>query len=454
MKELETTSHDGQPIDKEFWYNVLLPKLTEQQFKAAWKAANKDQKGIVWWKIGEGKTRIAIAWMFMIARQPRPLIVCSPNAKRQWIDEFLTMGVRGIKVRFISTGKLSTTQTMYLDFERYNCIVVDELWMFKNQSSNRSVMINQITNRLPSIGLSGSLMTAGNVEDIYGQAKAMNLNKKVAKSLTEFRHVYMLEEKNWAGFLKRYPREGAVEAIQRRLVDNVDIYFPKETREIRDINVTVEPSTEQLAIRKQLLKSYSYETTTFKVDVKSAASLLVKLQQVSDGFLRDGENHFIPIKSNKQARLYELCEEFLDSGERLLVWCAFRKTAEELSKILPCKTTTLTGNGKFDVHGWRDGKISATIATVGSGASLNDFQDVKYSIFYSTSFSTISLLQAKGRTNRKSTMHNCCYYYFLSSRLFPDKRIYEMVEANKTREEIALQVSTEVLADWQKEHEV
>jgi ERCC4-related helicase len=290
-------------------------------------------------------------------------------------------------------------------------------------------------------------MTAGNIEDLYGQAKAMNLDNKLATSLTSFRKYFMIETNNWAGFIQRYPRKGAVEAIQRRLIENVDIYFPKEVREIRDIPVSVDPTQEQIEVRRELKKNYGYEKDGVSLTLKNALSLLVKLQQVSDGFIKDNEGNFLSIKSNKMDRLIELCAELLDAGERLLVWVGFKQTAKILSEVLPCKSTVLSGDGMFDAYGWRDGKYGVTIATVGSGMSLNDFADLRYSIFYSTSFSNINLQQAKGRTNRKSSLHSCAYYYFLGTDKFPDRHIYEMIEDNKTREEIAIQLATKVLKE-------
>lgn len=432
-------------------FEKLKPQLSERQLKAAWKAANKDERGIIWWKIGEGKTRIAIAWMFMVARHPRPLIICSPQAFRQWQDEIELLGLtKQIKAKFLSVGLLSARDVLVVDLDNVNCIVADELWMYKNVKSKRNRKLSQMTHRLPSIGLSGSLMTAGNIEDLYGQSRAMNLDKKLAPTLTSFRQQFEIELNNWAGFLQRHPRKGAVEAIQRRLIDNVDVYFPKEVREIRDIYTNIDPTDEQIDIKRKLLKTWTYEHQGQTLELKNAISLLIKLQQISDGILKMSEDDVALIESSKLYRLKQLCEELLDAGERLLIWTGFRRTAEMLSEALPCKTTLLTGDGKFNVSDWRNGRVKATIATVGSGASLNDFSQIKYSIFYSSSFSNLYLQQAKGRTNRRSSLHACSYYYFLQTRGFPDAHIYRKIDENKTREEIVIETCTAILEEYER----
>jgi hypothetical protein len=339
-------------------FNRVLPYLTQEQWRAARKAANEDDRGIIWWKIGEGKTRIAIAWMFLVAEHPKPLIICSPGAVRQWKDEIKLLGfTKDIEPYFISVGLLSRRDTIVVDFDLVNCLVADELWMFKNPKSKRSRMMTQLTRRFPSIGLSGSLMTAGNIEDLYGQSRAMNLDKKLATSLTFFRNMFEIETTNWAGFIQRFPKKGSVEAIQRRLVDNVDLYFPKETRDLRDIPTRIEPTNEQLTTKRKLVSTWLMDHDGETLEIKSAAVLLVKLLQVSDGFLKIGEGNYLPIRSNKIARLKELCSELFDAGEQqLLVWVAFRKTAQLLSAEMPYPSTILSGDGKFDIYGWRDGK--------------------------------------------------------------------------------------------------
>ncbi|HXB10646.1 MAG TPA: hypothetical protein VNZ45_01565 [Bacteroidia bacterium] len=437
----------------------MIYGLSRRQEEAAEKAANEERKGIIWWKVGEGKTRIALAWMQLTGRT-HPLIVCAPGAFRQWRDEIrlLELG-EVIKPVFVSYGKLSWREgngapTGYLSnvLDKTNCIVIDELWMYKNVNSKRSRLVTQLTSRKQSIGLSGSLMTSGNLEDVYGQAKAMNLEKKLAPNLSSFREQFTIDTTNYGGFIQRWARKGAMEVIQKRLANNVDIYFPKERRQIRDIKVNVDPSTEQDKLRKELLRTYAYESKGFQLEVNSAASLLVKLQQVSDGFLKDTAGNYLYCKSAKLQRFQELCSELLDAGERILVWVGFRKTAEILSKALSCKTTVLSGDGKFDVLGWRDQKIKVTIATVGSGSSLNDFADVRYAIFYSTTFSSISMQQAKGRTVRKSSLHKCAYYYFLQTVKFPDAQIYQMIEDNRSREELLIKVGNRILAEWKNEN--
>jgi hypothetical protein len=420
---------------------------------AAVQLARREDRAIIWWRVGEGKTRIALAWCCYISQKPRPLIICSPGAFRQWHDEIELLKLdKIVKPSFLSYGFLSKQSGFELDFDSFNCIVVDELWLYKNHLSRRSRMIRQITNRYPCIGLSGSMMSARNIEEIYGQAKALHLDDKIAPNITAFRRAYCIETTNYAGFIDRYPKKGAVEQITEKLIDNVHIFFPKSRREVRNITVNVEPNLEQARIKRELVKAYYYEHKpekgkAFTVEVQSATSLLIKLQQVSDGFMHDGQGAFLPVKSSKASKLKELCTELLDAGERVLIWVAFRHTAKMLANLLSVKTVMLTGDAPFDFTTWQHGGAKACVATVGSGASLNDFQDLRYAIFYSCRYSYLNYQQAKGRTDRKASQHPIAYYYHLQTTGFPDRDVYEMLDKSCRAEEYVIRTTTKLIAN-------
>jgi hypothetical protein len=446
--------------------------VNDKQLEAAIHLS-KTKRGIVWWKVGEGKTRIAIVWAFNVTEHPNPLIICSPFSFRQWMDEIRLVGLEGVfKPSFFSSGMLSTKRGSELlsrllaNEEAINCVIVDELWAYKNIRTKRSFVLSQLTKQFPTIGLSGSMVTARNIEDLYGQAFAVGLGPKVAPNITRFRQEFCIEMTNHVGFIERLPKKGAIETIQDRLKQNVHIYFPKEVREIRDITINIEPTGEQRKIKQQLVKEYYYEhvvdqktnsdgeignrTSDFEVEVRNAAALLTKLQQISDGFLHDSGGNYISIASNKLRKLIQHCTELFEGGERVLVWFAFKRSIVEASAISPFETVTLSGYDRFDYEKWHSGGTRVCYATVGSGSSLNDFKNTRYSVIYSSSYSHRAMQQARGRTNRRSSSHSCCYYYYFQTVGFPDSRVYKMLEESKTTEEFVIDTTRKIVEDYLK----
>jgi hypothetical protein len=434
--------------------------LDDKQNEAVWHL-RESSNAIVWWKIGEGKSRIAIYWSYWITKgNPRPLIVCSPEAMRTWQDEIDLLQLERYKPMFFSFGMLTKGSkgvwelNRQLNLRRFdpNCAIIDELWLYKNPKSKRSGAILGISRAYPTIGLSGSMITAGNVEDLYGQAKAVGLGESIATSLTNFRSQFCISVQGYGSHLNRYPRKGAVETIQKRIKDSVHIWFPKDRVEAREIPTKFDPSPQQEKIANDLIKEYYVKTQQgFELEVKSKASLIIKLLQVSDGFLRSGEGSYISIKSNKLQGLIHNISELLESGERVLVWFAFKKSIKEAVSLSTFPTVVLSGDEKFDSEAWRRGKVNVCYATVGSGASLNDFKDVRYAIIYSSSFSFRALEQAKGRTARKSSGHSIAYYYFYQTVGFPEQYIYETIDMSENTEQTTIKVTNKVLDNWLRE---
>jgi len=438
----------------------LDKKLTEEQ-KEAVSLLYGSLRGICWWKVGEGKTRVAIEWMLqvrnMLQEKAEPLIVCGPQSFRQWQDEIALVEMESVLIpTFFSSGILSTKKgaeelSRIITRNRVNMVVIDELWMYKNVRSERSKVIWQLAKMYPTIGLSGSMMTARSIEDLYGQAKAVGLGDKLAKGLTDFRQQYTIELQNYKGYVERYPKRHALEQIQDRLKGNIHVWFPKEIREIKDIVVNVDPTAQQTKIRRQLAKEYYLQHGETIINVKNGAALVGKLQQVSDGFLYDSEGGSISVQSNKLHKLIGICSEFIDGGERVVVWFAFRQSIQEALALSKYPVVVLFGDAKFDYEAWHKGKAQVCYATVGSGSSLNDFKDVRYAVIYSSSYSHRAIQQARGRTNRKDSAHTCCYYYYLQSIGFPDEDVYAMLDESKSAEDLTIKRVQRLVKEYMDE---
>jgi hypothetical protein len=204
----------------------------------------------------------------------------------------------------------------------------------------------------------------------------------------------------------------------------------------------------QEKIANQLIKEYYLAESDFKLEIKNKATLLIKLLQISDGFLRDGEGNYLSIESNKLSKLIHLVTELLESGERVLVWFNFRQSIKEAIAKSSWPTVVLSGDDEFDREAWNKGKAKVCYATIGSGSSINDFANVRYAIIYSPSFSYRAWAQAKGRTLRKSSTHPIAYYYYLQTLGMPDEFVYETLELSQNVEDITKKVTDRVLTNW------
>jgi hypothetical protein len=423
---------------------MRIELLSDQQKEAATRLSSG--RGIAWWKIGEGKTRLALYWASFHCPAPKDktLVVCSPNAIRQWQDEAKLTDVNNLL--FFSYGLLSRRR-----FTRFNpdirCVIIDELWLYKNPKSIRTNNAARLVASLPALGLSGSLVTQGNIEDIYGQAKAVGLDKALASNLTEFRSQYMVCYSAFGG-LQYSTKKHALPTIQQRLAPWVSIYFPPPEIKQKLLKQTVEPTDQQ----KRLLTDVNQEWFTIlengELEIKNAAVLIAKCQQISDGAVLDNEGNVSCCESNKLKRTLELCTELIDAEQRVVIWCAFKATVDLLADRFGKTATCLASHRKFDVEGWKNRKYQVCICTVGSGASINDFKDIQYCIVYSAPFIYRAVEQAFGRTTRKDSPHLIAYYYMMQTADTLDEYVYNSLRITQLTVDSVLKTSEQVAREY------
>jgi hypothetical protein len=189
-----------------------------------------------------------------------------------------------------------------------------------------------------------------------------------------------------------------------------------------------------------------------EVEIRNAANLIGKLQQISDGVVIDSKGERVSVGSTKFSRLLGILQELADAGERAIVWFAFKASLDLAYQVLGEEATCLASHHDFDSKGWRAGKYRFALATVGSGASLNDFKDVQRAIIYSAPFSYRAMQQAMGRTNRVSSTHQVCYYQFLQTDLGIDSMVYDSIRLTGEIEKSAIKTSAEVLRMYMQQY--
>lgn len=426
--------------------------LNENQTKAVDKLA-KAGRGICWWRIGEGKTRIALAWASLLCsdNNSKALVVCSPNAVRQWMDEANLCGFS--RLEFLSYGVLQTSQADSVIYHMLKdttikCAIIDELWLFKNVKALRSQKVHKISAALPTLGLSGSLVTARNIEDLFGQAYAVSIERNLCSSLTKFRTQFCVSAPSFGGGLRYWAAAGALETIQKRLAPFVDIYFPPPERAAKLIPITVNPTEQQQEHLTRVKEEYFTTLDSGDLEIKNAAVLISKIQQISDGAVIDSCGNVASVQSSKLSRTIELLDQLSDAGERPIVWVAFKASLDLLASRLGKKATTLSSHTEFDFKGWKQKKYNFCIATIGSGASLNDFTETQYAIVYSAPYNHRAVQQAFGRTNRKGSPHQVAYYYLMQTDQTVDESVYRNLKLTSDIERSIISTSAQVIQQY------
>lgn len=439
--------------------NQVIPAtsdiFTPQQQAAHYKLV-AENGGIVWMNVGEGKTRVALIAGANIAQDsghPVVLVIARRAAFYDWQQEIATLQldadifeieeaqlllnaqtVKKLAFVLISEGMLLNSVVrarieMFEIEELIGAILVDELWLFKNPKAQKHLALRDWTESHPTVGLSGSIMTARDMVDIFGQVAAVGRMKQLAHSLTRFRETYQTGIAG--GFMSWYPKPGAYKAIMEKIEPFVYIHMPKVSeRKSRTNTLKVLPSKQQLAYFKELKETAAIDG---KFELVNMANVVQKAQQISNGWFQDERGCYHHFESPKLDRTINLVEEILEQNEstKVVIWCAFKHDIQVLRAACFCfpkiKIATLQSGVEFDHKLWARKDCRICLATEASGTSVNHFAQVPYGIYFSQDFKWTSLQQSQGRHTRRSSLHETAYFTFLHTEKSLDSQVFYTV---------------------------
>lgn len=165
-----------------------------------------------------------------------------------------------------------------------------------------------------------------------------------------------------------------------------------------------------------------------------ALTKMMKLSQISGGFIKDERKIDLPIHRAKIDTLKELQEELREAGTiRLVVFARFLWELAEIKKMLEDEgwwVHRVKGRVQKPVLDKFNNEGGVMLCQTASGSGSNNFQASNYMIFYSTDYSLINFLQAIDRIHRLG-QDKTCFYYFLMCKGTIDPRIYRLLQEHK-----------------------
>jgi hypothetical protein len=434
----------------------------------------KENGGVGWMRVGAGKTRVGIlAALFLTNQRNCPVILCVCRRSSfydPWTTEVATLqlnvDVKQIEefecdhsfkpkrptLVLISEGKLinkrTINQMLYLvEHEIAGALILDEGWLYKNPKAQKHIAITNFARHLPTILLSGSIMPKRDLVDIYGQITAAGRGPTLARSLTDFRAKYQMGISG--NFFAWYPKPGAYMEIMQKVRPYTYIYFPKDhERKIHETVKKIPLTAEQKDYIEQLKHYAEIESEKVNFQLNSMSAVIIKAQQISDGWVRSPDGTIDYVDSNKIDVCVDMVEDIIAGGERVVVWCAFREDIRRLmpymEKIAP--VATLQSGDRFNLELWNINQPVIALATEASGTSINHFAQVPYGIYFSQDWKWRSLEQSQGRHTRHNSQHETAYFTFLHCDRSLDARVYGTVRSAQSSEKSFLK-KMEIL-DW------
>ena len=438
--QIGLVSSDTQIKEKEIIQYNLSSYLRQYQKDIVNTALNKGSFAI-FSDTGTGKTAMATE----IAKHYKKTLVLCPLSviETAWIDdchkfypELNIINVWG-NSRTERLKKLNEDADIYaMNYESYkilrneirkknfDCLIVDESSVMKNMSSQITSMILEMQTVIPHRFVLSGCPTPNHNSEIFPQMKLIDpdvFGNNYYGFLARYFHQDMANPHIWYQTdddKERYYARLSEKAIFLKKDDCVDL--PEKVFEVRRFDMA-----------KNQRKYYDNIVNDIQANINQWSKFeftakLMKLREVTSGFIINKDNTITDFDNNKVKLLGEVIEEI--GNQPIIVWCQFQHEIETLAeKFNGVGLTSKTKNRDDIIRQFKDNKIRLLFThpqLVGKGLT---FTNCTYNIYYSLSFSYEEFKQSQDRIHRIG-QRNKCTYIILQAKNSIEEKIYDCIQ--------------------------
>lgn len=325
---------------------------------------------------------------------------------------------------------------------RWDCIAMDESTYIKSHSAARTKAAMKLREFADfRIIMTGTPVT-NNYLDLYSQLQFLDESVIGIRSFTAFKATYAVYNNPFKGKLKHVPILVGYRNIDD-LMAKVNLHcliktkeecldLPPVVRTIRSVELDGYPEIQKAYnnIRRELVHVFEHEGDTKQVVATNVLVKLMRLQQITSGYLsetyidttgRKKTNVFVLGESPKIQPLVEFVNE-IGSAEKVVIWVRFRHDAKQVAHALVglkcgvCGVVLGGGGKKQDMQNKKilrsfqgEDKYRFLVATPGTCAFGLDMFAARYSVRFSASFKLDDSIQAESRVHRSGQTRQVTY---------------------------------------------
>lgn len=332
---------------------------------------------------------------------------------------------------------------------------VDEATKIKNPQSRRTENVIKLGSvcafrRI----LTGSPITK-NPLDAYGQftflsPKILGHNSwfsfRSRYAVMQDRHFGQRKAKIVVGFRNQSELKDKIQKYSYRVLKDECLDLPPKVYQSREVELTDEQQALYLKMKTEAFAEYKDGFIT----ASNAITILMKLQQIVCGHVKDAEGNVHRLPTNRIEELLELLEE---NNDDTIIWSRYREDIdriveavqkeygeESIAQFHGGNTRTRDAEAERFIH---DDKCRFIVSTQQSGGYGNTWLNGRHTIYYSNSEDLEHRLQSEDRPHRSGQTKTCLYTDLVTSGTIQEKLIKTL--RNK------MDVASEILGDDPKE---
>jgi SNF2 family DNA or RNA helicase len=210
-----------------------------------------------------------------------------------------------------------------------NALCIDELAVFRNGQSDRTRSLKKLSDRMDFVwGMTGSPIPH-EPTDVWAQARLVTPDR-VPKFFGRYREELMTK----ITAFKWYPRPDAVDRAFATLQPAVRFTLD-DVVELPDVvqrTIDVEMGPQQQKIYKALVDQCYAAVQSNEITAANAGAVLMKLLQVSTGWVYDKDKKIVALDNNK--RIEALMDAINSTDRKVLVFAPFKHALSGISDAL------------------------------------------------------------------------------------------------------------------------
>lgn len=321
----------------------------------------------------------------------------------------------------------------------FRCLVMDESHRIKDPGGKSSKFCAKLAEKVPyRLALTGTPMPHSPL-DCYAQFRALDPGI-FGKSFYQFKQHYAV----MGGYMQRevtgYQHQ---EELQQKFY-SIAFRVGKEVLDLPEavhITRTCELTPAGRRVYKQLQDDFMADVGAGVVTASNALARLLRLQQLTGGFLRNDLDVLHQVDTAKGDLLSDIIGD-IDKAEPLVVFCRFHEDLNVVWKVAEAAGRScgeLSGRNNH-LHDWQEGELNTLAVQIQAGGVGIDLTRARYCIYYSLGYSLGDYEQSLARVHRPGQTRETFYIHLLAENTI-DEKVMEALQQRKDVVEAILSMS-------------
>lgn len=348
--------------------------------------------------------------------------------------ESVSMGTKALKY----VEKLINSSEKNKDGKFKVKMSVDESTKIKNPDSKRTSNVIAL-GRLCAFKriLTGSPITK-NPLDAYGQFTFLDPKILGHNSWFSFRARYaVMQEQHFGsrkvkvivGFRNQEEIKHRIQDHSYRVLKEDCLDLPQKIYQTREVDLTPEQESTYLQMKTQAFAEFKNGFTS----AQNAITVLMKLQQIVCGHVKDLDGNVHRLPTNRIEALLEVIEE---TNSDVIIWSRYR---EDIDRIVEAVKKEYGESSIAEFHGGNtrtrdseaerfihDSNCRFIVSTQQSGGYGNTWLNGRQTIYYSNSEDLEHRLQSEDRPHRSGQTQTCFYTDLISPGTIQEKIVKKL----------------------------